>query len=209
MDHQPAGLYRLLERPLFYESVQRLFGAEGARRRFVAEMLRPWPGASLLDIGCGTASLLDELPPDVRYTGFDVNPRNIQAARKSYGERGTFLVARADEDLDRWEAGAFDLVVAKAVVHHLDDREAKAMLDGALRLVQDSGVFIAIDPVLHEGQKAISRLLVSLDRGRHVRSPERYRELVETRFEILEARLVTDLLSLPYSHYFIRAAPRK
>ncbi len=63
--HRSGGLYRLLEPARGYELLQRLLGSGTARRRFVAEVLRPWPGASLLDIGCGAGGLLEALPPEV------------------------------------------------------------------------------------------------------------------------------------------------
>ena len=47
------------------------------------EALRPFPGARLLDAGCGTGSLLDNLPPDVHYVGFDVNPAYLEAAERA------------------------------------------------------------------------------------------------------------------------------
>ncbi|HEX2122402.1 MAG TPA: class I SAM-dependent methyltransferase, partial [Thermoanaerobaculia bacterium] len=65
MGHRTRGLYRLLEVPALYESVQRLLGADAARKRFVARFLRPLPGARILDIGCGPGPLLEYLPADM------------------------------------------------------------------------------------------------------------------------------------------------
>lgn len=202
MAHRSSGVYRLFELPGIYETFQRLLGARRARRRFVAEFLRPFEGARLLDAGCGTASLLDDLPAGVEYTGFDINAKYIDAARRRYGSRGRFFVAPAGGVTV--EEGAFDFVVAKAVLHHLSDDEADRMLASASRFLTPGGVFVSTDPVFHEGQAWFARLLASFDRGGNVRTPDAYRALAASHFVDVEGWLVTDMLSVPYSHYVMR-----
>lgn len=198
-----SGIYRLLERAGVYEGLQKALGARAVRRRFVREILRPAPGDRLLDIGCGTGSLLDDLPPDVDYTGYDSNPGYIAAAERRYGSRGRFFCARVGEEPPF--AGGFDLVVAKGVLHHLDDPDAGRLIRDARGHLRDGGYLVTSDPVLHPGQSRIARFLISRDRGRRVRSPEGYRALVAERFSEIEARLLTDRFPVPYSRYVVRA----
>ncbi len=203
MDQVSHGIYRLLERAGLYEWFQRLLGAQAVRQRFVEERLRPFPGARLLDIGCGTGSLLDHLPPDVDYAGYDPNPSYIAAAERRYGSRGQFFCARVGDEPPL--AGGFDLVVAKGVLHHLSDADADRLVRNARAHLREGGWLVTADPVLHPGQSRIARFLVSRDRGRQVRSPEGYRALVAPYFSEIETSLVTDRLAIPYSHFLMRA----
>lgn len=204
MTHRAGGWYRVLEFTGVYELCQRALGGKAARGRFVREFVRPEPGARILDVGCGTGSLLDHLPRDVEYVGYDLNPRYIAAARERYGDRGRFLQARVGDPLPL-EHGVFDLVVAKAILHHLDDDEAHQLLASARLQLRSGGALVTVDPAFHDAQSLVARALISLDRGRSVRTPEGYRQLVTAHFETVEGRLLTDQLLVPYSHYVQRA----
>jgi SAM-dependent methyltransferase len=204
--HRSTGIYRLLERAGAYERFQRLLGARAARARFVRELLRPAAGDRLLDVGCGTGSLLDDLPADVEYVGYDFNPRYVAAAEQRYGSRGRFFCARAGEEAPFPRAeGGFDLVVAKSILHHLGDDEAGRLIRNAHRYLRPGGFLVTSDPVVHPGQHPVARLLIACDRGRRVRSPEGYRALVAACFPAVEGILLTDLAAVPYSHFIQRA----
>ncbi|MEA2559046.1 MAG: hypothetical protein QOH06_550 [Acidobacteriota bacterium] len=203
MDQASRGLYRLLERAGVYERFQRALGARTIRQHFVKEILRPFPGARVLDIGCGTGSLLDDLPADVHYTGYDFNPRYIADAERRHGSRGRFFVARVGEE-PPFEGG-FDFAVAKGILHHLNDFDAGRLIRDAHGHLRAGGCLVTSDPVFHPGQSPIARFLISRDRGRRVRTPEGYRALLAACFPEIEERLVTDLLTVPYSHFMLRA----
>lgn len=201
--HRSAGLYRLFESAAVYERLQRLLGGDASRRRFVTELVRPTPGARILDIGCGTGAILDHLPPDVDYVGYDFNPRYIEEARRRHPARGRFFCARVEDAPE--EPGSFDLVLATAILHHLDDAGAGRLIASAHRHLRSGGFLVTVDPVRHRGQSPVARLLVALDRGRRVRTPEAYRDLVAARFPSVETALLTDLVAIPYSHFLMRA----
>ena len=206
MTHRSSGLYRLLAVPRIYEGFQKLLGARAARVRFVRDYLRPSPGCRLLDIGCGTGSLLDDLPLDVEYVGYDPNSSYIAAARRRYAGRGTFFCAAVgDDERALRERAPFDFVVAKSLFHHLSDADADRVVAMARRMLRQDGVFVSSDNVFYERQPWVSRALTALDRGKSVRSPEGYRRLVEPHFGVLETRLITDMLPIPYAHFIMRA----
>lgn len=205
MAHRSGGLYRLLELPSFYERFQRLLGARAARTRLISEFLRPWPGARLLDVGCGTGSLLDDLPPSIDYTGFDINPRYIDAARQRYGEGRTFFVGTAGQEPEALREQRFDIVVARALLHHLDDADAGRLAAFARRVLRPGGIFFSSDPVFYDGQPWFSKLLARLDRGGGVRTPDAYRRLLAPDFAEIDTTLVTDMLRIPYAHFIMRA----
>jgi 2-polyprenyl-3-methyl-5-hydroxy-6-metoxy-1,4-benzoquinol methylase len=205
MSHQSTGWRAILDRPAIYERVQRLLGARASRRRIVNDYLRPVAGMRILDVGCGTGSLLDDLPADIDYVGFDLNPKYIEAATKKYRHRARFYCARAGIGADGLDERSFDFVVAKSLLHHLSDAESHQLLETAARLLRPSGIFFSSDCVHHEGQSRASRFLVSLDRGRAIRTPETYVALAKAHFPAVEATLLTDLLPVPYSHFLMRA----
>jgi len=201
--HRSGGLYRVLALPRVYETFQKLLGARAARARFVREFLRPYDGARLLDIGCGTASLLDDLPGGVTYVGYDMNAAYIAAAQRRYGDRGKFHSAAVGSELILDEE--FDFVVAKSLLHHLSDADADRVVATARRVLRPGGVFISSDNVFYEGQPWLSKALTALDRGSGVRTPEGYRRLIEPHFDRAETWLVTDMVRFPYAHFVMRA----
>ena len=118
------------------------------RERVAAEdHSKPCPsqtGDKVIDIGCGPAQALQSLP-DVEYLGLDINPDYIAFARRTYGDKGTFVVGdtRSLRSDSRFKDA--DIVIAVSVLHHLDDEEAVDCIrfaDGALKI---GGRFICLD----------------------------------------------------------------
>jgi SAM-dependent methyltransferase len=202
MSHRTGGLFQLLERGVIYEALQKLLGSSSARPRFVAEFLRPSRGDRILDLGCGTASILDHLPVGVEYTGCDLNPRYIEVARRKRGHLGEFHCQRVGQV--QWE-GCFDLVLAKAILHHLDPGEMASLIDIAYVALRPGGVLVTVDPVWYPRQPLVARLLIKVDRGGNVLTEEGYRKVLERRFSLVEGHRVTDLMLVPYSHFIARA----
>lgn len=205
MSHRRRGVFRLLEAAGAYELVQGLLRPPRSRRRFAVEILHPERGCRVLDIGCGTGALLDDLPPDVVYVGYDMNPHYVEAARSRHGARGTFYCARVGDPGAPQPSGEVDLVVAKGLLHHLTDAEAGQLLESAHQALRPGGRLVTLDPARHAGQSLFARLLMACDRGGGIRTPEGYAALVRTRFPGAEARLLTDLLRVPYSHCVVEA----
>ena len=94
MSQIESGARHLLASPTAYDLFQTLVGARRARLRWIRDYLKPFPGSRILDIGCGTAEVLALLPEGVDYTGFDSSPAYIDAARRRYGDRGSFTCER-------------------------------------------------------------------------------------------------------------------
>jgi len=201
--HHSGGLHRILDRPWLYDALQALLGGRRVRRQFVTQYLRVAAGMKLLDIGCGTGALVAELPEGVEYHGFDLNAHYIAAARARYGARASFMQARVGEGTIR--EASFDVVVAKGILHHLNDRDAGQLLSTAARCLRDGGAFVSLDPVIHEGQSRIARAIIARDRGRKVRTPYGYEALIRAHFAAYELHVLTDRLWIPYSHCIMRA----
>lgn len=181
-----------------YSLFRRLVGRDRARLAYTREYLRVQPGQRVLDIGCGTGDMLRYLPA-VRYVGYDLSPAYIARARERFGDRGEFRCSAVSDDLAAGEAG-FDLAIAHGVLHHLDDAEAASLFRVARRALRPGGRLVTFDGCFTDDQSAAARLLLSLDRGRHVRDRDAYERLARSAFEQVRSSVRSDLIRLPYTH---------
>jgi SAM-dependent methyltransferase len=210
MSQVDSGIRRLLALPAAYNLFQNLVGAPGARRRWIRECLKPFPGARILDIGCGTAELLDLLPLDVDYTGFDMSPAYIEAARRRYGSRGRFTCGTV-EALGEYGKGqaagrddghdkGYDIAMAFGVLHHLNDGEARGLFRAARKALKPGGRMVTLDCAFVPDQSRLARFFVARDRGRNVRDPDGYAALAREGFAGVETLVWRNPLRIPYTH---------
>lgn len=198
-------LERWLAQPAVYDLAQRFLGAKKGRQRFVRNFVRPTAGMKVLDVGCGTAEILDELPQSVEYWGYDVSERYIEAANERYGGRGRFFCRELDvSELDRLPM--FDIVLATGLLHHLDDREATEFLHVARGALGNGGRMVSIDPCFAAGQNPVARALISRDRGRHVREAGAYEALAASAFRSVRGVLLHRAW-VPYTHWIMECTP--
>jgi SAM-dependent methyltransferase len=200
-------LERVLGRPQVYEATQWLWYRRGQQLKYIREWVKPRPGDRILDIGCGPAAILDYLP-DVRYVGYDPNPRYVSFAKSRFGSRGDFRCGLLTE-VPASERQAFDLVLANGVMHHLSDAELSATVALAHEGLKPGGRLVTRDGCLEADQSWLVRLLLSNDRGAFVRSQAGYETQLRTCFATLRAEIVRDALRLPYSllHFEATKAP--
>jgi len=157
----------------------------------------------LLDIGCGTAEILEFLPEDMSYTGFDSSEEYITRARKRFGHRGMFF-ANPVRSTHVDDMPLFDVVLAFGVLHHLDDREAETLIELAAGALNPDGVLLTVDPCFVPGQSPIARWLIEHDRGQNVRTEQGYRELAARCFASIDAVPRHDFLRMPYTYLIMR-----
>ena len=208
MPQTTTGVHSILSAAVVYDLFQRLVGADSLRRTIVSDYLNVGAKCRILDIGCGTAEILQYLPDDVEYVGFDASPAYIESARTRFGRRGTFF-AKPVTDADLDTLGQFDLVMAMSVLHHLSDTEADHVFSLGARALADGGRMFTNDPCLMPDQSRIARAVIQRDRGRNVRALEGYRALAEPHFEQVRAVVRHDLLRIPYSHALLTCAEPK
>lgn len=199
MAQRISNLYRLVTFPWFYSGLQSLLGGDRGTRRFVDEVIRAKPGMKVLDVGCGQGRLLQFLP-DVDYTGIDLNPSSIEAAREIHGSRGRFLVGDVSQGLPDTDS-SYDLVILSAILHHLDSKHAIGLFGILVGLLKPAGRIVTIDNVWLPKQRSIAKLVNALDSGLNVRTPSEYVRLVEHVPVRVEQRIYQDLLRIPYDHF--------
>ena len=194
---------RLLAYPEVYRRFKDVVAGNSATR-LIADFLKINSGQRVLDIGCGTADIVAQLPDDIDYHGYDIEPDYIAAARERYGHRGSFVVRSVSpEAVDG--LGTFDVVISLGVLHHLTDAMAGTLFAAAAKVLRPGGRLVTLDGAYVKGQHPVARLLLALDRGRHVRTPEAYLAIARQHFKDANATVLHDLIAIPYTHCIIEA----
>ena len=201
MAQTTTGIRSVLSIPLVYETFQKVVGSPRVRRELVEKYVKPAPGLRVLDIGCGPGDLIDHLP-GVDYTGTDLSAAYIESARRRFGDRGRYLVGRVS-DLEASELGKFDVVIAKSLLHHIDEDEALHLFHSASRMLAEGGRLVTLDAAYTPDMSRGSRFVVSRDRGQSILTPEGYEALARRAFSEVEIAVHHDLLRIPYTHVFM------
>lgn len=194
---------RLLAYPEVYRKFKSVVAGNSATR-LIVDHLKIDSGQRVLDIGCGTADIVALLPRDIDYHGYDIEPNYVAAAQERYGDRGSFFVRSVSpEAVDH--LGTFDVVISLGVLHHLPDALADALFATAAKVLRPGGRLLTLDGAYVKGQHPVARLLLALDRGRHVRTPEAYLAIARQHFRDVNATVLNDLIAIPYTHCLVEA----
>jgi SAM-dependent methyltransferase len=198
-------LHGLFELSRVYSALIDLSGASAGRPGFIKNNLNIPPGSRVLEIGCGPGTNIEHMPEGAVYTGCDNNPRYIDFAVRKYPGRGTFLCLSVD-DLPRMNLGEFDVVLVIHVLHHLTDGQVRSAAKGALRALRKGGLFLVAEPCWADRQSRLDRFMLSIDRGRHVRTAEGYARLLEETFNggVQSEFIMTPKLLWPQSGCILR-----
>ena len=119
--------------------------ARSDRMRDIVVAEAPRTAIRVLDLGCGTGSLVARLAdamPDATFVGIDVSSANIDAARRAVqGSRVRF----EDADYRQFCADPFDVIVSDGVLH-LMVGETAGLVGKLARDVRPGGLFICDMP---------------------------------------------------------------
>ena len=110
----------------------------------ILEELEKEPFETLLDCGCGTApmlSLLSERWPDRHYTGIDLSPNMIAAARAKQLRNTSFVLG--DCECLPFENDRFDAVICSQSFHHYPDPQS--FFNSVFRVLRPGGRLILRD----------------------------------------------------------------
>lgn len=140
-DFVPALRYRVLTR--FYDPVVRLTTRERRVKQRLLQAAAIPPGATVVDLGCGTGTMsiwLKKQHPDTRVIGLDADGEILELARQKANRAKVdieFLEANAaDTSLPH---GSIDRVVSSLFFHHLLPDQKRQVLTEVLRILKDDG----------------------------------------------------------------------
>ena len=188
-DEINQGIRTVLSHPAMYILFGRLMGLSQKYRAYISRFIKPFSGMRILDIGCGPAAILNFLPIDVDYTGYDLNSSYIDYAKKKYGHRATFYNQRVS-DMIRVGFRPFDVVIADGLLHHLSGTEARDLFHIGRRVLKPDSFMLTIDPTFVKNQKLMDKWITASDRGQHIRYPEEYKKLAASCFSNVKTHVV-------------------
>jgi ubiquinone/menaquinone biosynthesis C-methylase UbiE len=121
-----------------------------AYRFFEAQVQPRAAGAKVLEFGCGDSSYAVKLSQwGGSVTAIDISDEAIEETRRRVRDAGflnrTSLIRMNAEELDFPEA-SFDLVVGRAILHHLDLEKSYAAIS---RVLRPGGAAIFLEPLAH------------------------------------------------------------
>jgi ubiquinone/menaquinone biosynthesis C-methylase UbiE len=132
----------------FYDLMARLLGADAGRMPLV-EQAGCGPGDRVLEIGCGTGSLLvlvGRTQPGVELVGLDPDPAALAIAERKGRKAGVAL--RLDQEFADdlpYPDASFDRVLSSYMFHHLPRAVKEGTLREVRRVLRPGGRFHMVD----------------------------------------------------------------
>jgi SAM-dependent methyltransferase len=191
----------VLKHAPLYILFQRMVGAAAMRTECIVA-LGLLSGERVLDIGCGPAYYLDELPRGVEYYGFDTDADYIAYARRRFAGKGTFFCEHFEERHAR-ELPRFDAVMLMGLLHHLPDAACHDLLDRVARVIAPGGRVVTLDSCFDPSLTPVAHWISDHDRGRHVRPISAFEQLAKSHFEDVRGRLLGNTLRVPVAQYLM------
>lgn len=143
---------------------------------------------SLLDVGCGTATLVmlaKSQHPTSRVVGVDPDEKILGIARKKikngYGLDIELIKAGAEQL--PFESGSFDVVVSSLVFHHLPTDIKKQALREIYRVLKPNGRFLLAD--FGPAKTLLPKILFALARISHLEEWNSLQDNIHGRIPIL------------------------
>jgi len=190
----------VLRVPQVYQLFWNVIGGPRRSRILVEEYIRPQKGDRILEMGCGPGTIVPYLA-ESEYVGFDASTEYVEQARKKF-PHAKFMCERVSQ-YTLSQPSYFDIVLALAIVHHLDDLEALRLFQIAHEALKPGGKLVTLDGVWTNDQSTAAHYLLACDRGRFVRSEEGYVQIASRVFSNVKPSIRHDLLRIPYSHIIL------
>lgn len=134
---------------------------------------------SVLDVGCGTGSLLSEVMKrkKVAVAGLDISDKMLGIAKKRLGENAD--LRNGDSEHLPWKGNSFDIVTCTDSFHHYPN--PAAVLKEMRRVLKLDGKVIIADPWAPSPFRQVGNLLAPLGREGDVRvySMQEMKKLLE------------------------------
>lgn len=192
------NIKQILSIPQIYILWQHFVGDYKLRKIYCRDYVKAKSGDRILDIGCGPANMVKFLPKEIDYTGFDESKQYIEKAKKLFPQKNySFFQKRINfaKNFDK----KFDIIMANAILHHIDDDEADKLISFAKANLTKDAKFITLDGCYVENQSFLKKWLIKNDRGKFVRTKEEYFKLFSKYFNKINVIVREDLYNIPYT----------
>ena len=143
----PAFSYHFLTP--FYDFAVNLLGFGTKQRHKIVNLLEIKSGENLLDVGCGTGSLLlvaKKIYPNNEMVGIDVDSEVLEIASKKFKKNSldVKLINTSTAKLP-FNDSSFDTVVSTLIFHHLPTKIKLQALQEIHRVLKKDGRFLLVD----------------------------------------------------------------
>lgn len=148
----------------------------------------------IIDIGSADSTILKYIGKNYYYHGFELNSYFTNKLNSKYknNEQFKFYNLGIDEiDFSKFSPNN-SLIVMVGLFHHINDFQINKFIEKT-----KSFKIFAIDAVKIIGQKRITKLLMSLDKGNYIRQIEEYKKILPN-YDFLIAK--NRYLRFPYDH---------
>ena len=193
-----------------YDPFARLFGVDALRRELI-ERANLQPMQRVLDVGCGTGTLViaaKRACPEAVVTGVDPDPRALERACRKAARAGAGVrFERAYGDALPFGNAAFAHVFSSLMLHHLDPNAQQGLIAEVRRVLEPGGSFHLLDlaRTAHGGHVSFRRLHHAGPRP-HVQAEQEVRRmLAQAGFSDVTRGAERRLLWTPLLSYVARA----
>ena len=189
-----------------YDPIVSLMGFDSARRELIS-CANIEPGHRVLDIGCGTGTLVVKLKRQygaAQVVGLDPDPKALRRAHiKAVRAAVSVQLNQGFANELPYKRESFDRVFSSFMFHHLNKQERENMLREVLRVLKGGGSFHFVDFIVDDAShRFVDRLFRSHAQMKD-NSDERIRDLMShTGFrnpvKLKEGKMLFGLLRTAY-----------
>ena len=198
MSQRINQIYNFINSPLVYRIIQYIMSGTSFRNSIIKKNIKK-NNLKILDIGCGPAQILEQIPR-CDYYGYDIDQRSIQYAKKKYRQKNYHFYCKKFNKTEIKKLPKFDFVIFFGILHHLSNKEADKMLTLCKRIMKKNSKLLTEDPILVEKQNIIAKFLIEKDRGINVRQKKEYINLLKKHFKKIKNK-VTHQFFIPYTWF--------
>ena len=144
--------------------------------------------SDVLEIGCSVGNITPVFAPfpDVQYTGLDIDPIAIQAARRRFVHEARFRFICEPLTAFCKRGETFDYILFAAILHHVDDATCAELLGAAATLARPGATIAVVEPLLPEAtDPPFVRLFIHLEQGEHVRTDAGMRRVLSSQDSVI------------------------
>ena len=125
-------------------------GNERRFREHIVELVRPSPGESVLDVGCGTGTVAiaakARVGPGGHVCGIDASPEMVARAQRKAAKAGVDIrFENIGVEQLPFADDSFDVVCSTLMLHHLTDEGLEAGIREIARVLRSGGRYLAVD----------------------------------------------------------------
>ena len=200
MSQRTNILHNFLNNPFVYKLIQKIMSGTSFRKNIIMQNIKD-KNLKILDIGCGPAEILDYIP-SCEYYGYDIDQRSINYAKKKYQNNNHHFFCKQFNEKELIKLPKFDFIILFGILHHLDNKQAKKIINLCKRKMKKDTRLLTEDPILIENQNIIAKFLIKSDRGTNVRREKEYLNLFKPNFKYIKAK-ITNQFFIPYTWFTV------